>query len=126
MERRKICLICTVLFLAIIFTAGPCMLAYGQEPVYKALNPRGTGHDVKLFPITPRLTDFNGKTVYVISQHVGDADIFLKKVAQELPKYLPGVKAVYKDKPAVYMTDDPDLWKETTQNAHAFIYGAAA
>lgn len=125
MERTRNCLICTILFLTLIFVAGPSVL-YAQEPLYKALNPRGTAHDVKMFAPTPRLTDFNGKTVYVISQHVGDADIFLKKVAKELPKYLPGVKAVYKDKPAVYMSDDPDLWKETAQNANAFIYGAAA
>lgn len=124
--ERKICFIGAALFLTFFFLAGPDMSLYGQEPVYKALNPRGTAHDIKIFPITPRPAEFTGKTVYVISQHVGDADIFLKKVAKELPKYLPGVRAVYKDKPAVYMTDDPDLWKETAQNANAFIYGAAA
>jgi hypothetical protein len=96
---------------------------YAVELVYKALNPRATPHEVKLFPLTSRVTDYSGKVVYVISQHVGDADIFLKKVAKELPKYLPGVKAVYKDKPSAYMTDDPEVWNEVAKNAQAFVYG---
>jgi hypothetical protein len=96
------------------------------EPTYAVLNPQGIKPDVKQFALAPRVTDFNGKTVYVISQHVGDADIFLKKVANLLPQYLPGVKAVYKDKPSAYMTNDPELWNETAKNSQTFIYGAAA
>lgn len=94
-----------------------------QEPVYKALNPRATPHEVKLFPLASRVSDYNGKVVYVISQHVGDADIFLKKVAKELPNYLHGVRAVYLDKPSAYMTDDPEVWNEVAKNGQAFVYG---
>ena len=101
-------------------------VAWAAEPTYAVLNPQGIKPDIKQFPLAPRLTDFNGKTVYVISQHVGDADILLKKVASLLPQYLPGVKAVYKDKPSAYMTNDPELWDETAKNAQAYIYGAAA
>ena len=101
-------------------------VARAAEPTYAVLNPQGIKPDIKQFPLAPRLTDFSGKTVYVISQHVGDADIFLKKVTALLPQYLPGVKAVYKDKPSAYMTDDPQLWNETAKNAQTYIYGAAA
>jgi hypothetical protein len=107
-----------------VFLLGSISLA--AEPTYAVLNPQGIKPDVKQFALTPRLTDFNGKTVYVISQHVGDADIFLKKVTKLLPQYLPGVKAVYKDKPSAYMTNDPELWDEMAKNAQAYIYGAAA
>jgi hypothetical protein len=122
--KRSICFrfFCFLVLCAFL----PVWSAYAEEPVYKALNPRGTRPDVKLFPLTPRLTDFNGKVVYVISQHVGDADIFLKKVANALPTYMPGVKAVYVDKPSTYMTDDPELWDEVAKKAHMYIYGAAA
>jgi hypothetical protein len=115
---------CSSFVVLTVFLLGSIALA--AEPTYAVLNPQGIKPDVKQFALTPRLTDFNGKTVYVISQHVGDADIFLKKVTKLLPQYLPGVKAVYKDKPSAYMTNDPELWDETAKNAQAYIYGAAA
>ena len=121
MERRRRVLISIALLLGMVVMF--ISFLYAEEPVYKALNPRATQHEIKLFPLASRVTDYNGKVVYVISQHVGDADIFLKKIAKELPKYLPGVKAVYKDKPSAYMTDDPEVWDEVAKNAQAFVYG---
>ena len=119
-RQRRIFISIALLWGMVVMSAS---FLYGEEPVYKALNPRATPHEVKLFPLTSRVADYNGKVVYVISQHVGDADIFLKKVAKELPKYLPGVRAVYKDKPSAYMTDDPEVWNEVAKNAQAFVYG---
>jgi hypothetical protein len=111
----------TFLILITLILCGSGVFA--QEPIYKALNPRATRPEVKQFPLTPRASDLSNKVVYVISQHVGDADIFLKKVANALPKYFPGVKAIYKDKPSAYMTDDPELWNEVAKNANAFVFG---
>ena len=111
----------TFLILMTLLLCGSGVFA--QEPIYKALNPRATRPEVRQFPLAPRVPDLSNKVVYVISQHVGDADIFLKKVANALPKYFPGVKAVYKDKPSAYMTDDPELWNEVAKNANAFVFG---
>ena len=97
-----------------------------QEPVYSVLNPRGQGREVEIYPLAPRPKGLNNKVVYVISQHVGDADVFLRKVANALPEYLPGVKAVYRDKANIYAADEPELWNEIAWKSAAFIYGCAA
>ncbi len=111
----------TFLILITLLLSGSGVFA--QEPIYKALTPRATRPEVKQFPLAARVPDLSDKVIYVISQHVGDADIFLKKVANALPKYFPGVKAIYKDKPSAYMTDDPELWNEVAKNANAFVFG---
>lgn len=101
-------------------------LSETSEPVYKVLNPRSIVPDVKLTPLAPRVPDLNGKVVYCVSQHVCNADIFLNKVADSFPKFAPGVKAVFKSKQAVYMSDDKELWDEISKEADALIYGCAA
>jgi len=104
----------------------PTVQVVEKENKYAALNPSGIIPEVELKPLAPRVPDLSGKTVYCVSQHVGNADIFLEKVAKELPKYAPGVRAVYKPKPGVYMSDDPELWDEIAKEADALIYGCAA
>ena len=93
---------------------------------YAALNPRGLKPEAALVSMAPRLTDLQGKVVYCVSQVVGGADRFLQTVAEVLPRYAPGVKTVYRRKPSVYGTDDPELWEEITRQADAMIYGSAA
>jgi hypothetical protein len=94
--------------------------------MYEVLNPRGIQGETKLILPTPRLTDLKGKVVYCVSQHVGGADTFLKKVAEKLAKYAPGVKAVYADKASWYGSSDPELWDEIAAKGNAVIYAAAA
>ena len=98
----------------------------GKETLYAALNPRGFKPQVKEIPLGPRVPDLAGKVVYCISQPFGGADIFLRKVAEALPLYAPGVRAEYRKKPAFYGTDDPELWEEIAKEADAFIYGCGA
>ena len=96
------------------------------QHAYTALNPRGVVPETKLIPLSERISDLKGKVVYCVSQHVGDADIFLKKVADSFPKFAPGINAVFKSKQAVYMSDEEDLWDEITTEADALVYGCAA
>jgi len=90
------------------------------------LDPSGIKRETTIIPLAPRISDLTDKVVYCISQYVGGADIFLKKVADALPQYIHGVKAIYKRKPSAYSTDDPELWDEITKQADAVIYGCGA
>jgi hypothetical protein len=94
--------------------------------VYEVLNPRGIMPEIKPVLPTLRIPSLKDKVVYCVSQHVGGADIFLKKVAEQLPKYAPGVKAIYADKASWYGSDDPALWDEIEAKGNAVIYAAAA
>jgi len=97
-----------------------------KEGMYEVLNPRGMPPKVKRTPLNPRPGDLSGKVVYCISQHIGGADTFQRKVVEQLAKYAPGVKAIYRDKKTQWMDPDPELWDEVRAKANAVIYAAAA
>lgn len=97
-----------------------------ETTAYPVLNPSGEPKEAVPVPLAPRVGDLEGKVVYCISQFVGGADTFMQKVAGALPPQVPGVRTVYRRKPAAYMTDDPDLWNEIREKAHAVIYGCGA
>ncbi len=52
-----------------------------RQPIYTVLNPAGEQIEVPALPLAQRLPDLRGKTVYCISQIIGGADTFLKKIA---------------------------------------------
>jgi hypothetical protein len=97
-----------------------------NETAYAVVNPSGLQRPVDPIPLSDRLHDLGGKTIYCISQYIGGADAFLERVATALPKYVSGVKTVFRRKPAAYMTDDPELWNEIETEADAVIYGCGA
>ena len=97
-----------------------------SDNTFVVLNPGGLEREATPFPLAPRIPDLTGKIVYCISQYVGGADVFLKKIADALPDYVPQVKAVYRHKTTPYMTDDPGLWYEIIKESNAVIYGCAA
>jgi hypothetical protein len=94
--------------------------------IFTVLNPQGVEKEITPVPLAVRISDLGGKVVYCISQYIGGSDIFLQKVADLLPQYGPGVKTVYKRKPANYQIDDPDFWDEVRKEADAVIYGCGA
>jgi hypothetical protein len=96
------------------------------DTAYAVLNPSGLQRPVESIPLSDRLPDLGGKVIYCISQYIGGADTFIERVATELPKYVPGVKTVFRRKPAAYMTDDPELWDEIEAEGDAVIYGCGA
>ncbi|MGP1677824.1 MAG: UGSC family (seleno)protein [Burkholderiales bacterium] len=97
-----------------------------KEATFTVLNPSGTEHEVASVPMAARIPDLGGKVVYCISQIVGGADVFLKKIADALPRYAAGVKTVFVHKSTPYMSDDPELWDEILSKGHAVIYGCGA
>jgi hypothetical protein len=102
------------------------MTSNGSENMFAVLNPAGVAKEAVPLPLAPRVTDLSGKTIYCVSQHVGDADRFLKKVTEALPRMIPGAKAVFRKKTSAYMSDDPELWDEIKKEGAAFIYGCGA
>jgi hypothetical protein len=98
----------------------------GHSNTFAVLNPCGIEKEVPPVPLAPRITDLNNKTIYCVSQFVGGADGFLQKITDLLPRYVPGVKTVFKHKESTYMSDDQPLWDEIRKEADAVIYGCGA
>jgi hypothetical protein len=97
-----------------------------RQPVFDVLNPCGVRRAVAETPLAERLESLEGKVVYCISQFVGGADVFLKKIADALPAWAPGARAVFVKKATTYMSDDPELWAEIEREGDAVIYGCGA
>ena len=95
-------------------------------PVFVVLNPSGKEREVVPIPPGERPPDLDGKVVYCVSQYVGGAHAFVQKVAEILPRYIPGVTTKYVPKSTAYMTDEPELWDEIKAKGAAFIYGCGA
>jgi hypothetical protein len=96
------------------------------DHLFEVLNPSGLMREAALAHLAARVPNLTSKVVYCVSQYVGGADVFLKKIADALPHYVPQVKAVYRRKTTAYMADDTELWDEIVKDADAVIYGCAA
>ena len=80
--------------------------ATALEGKFTALNPVAYMPEVDLIPLAPRVSDLNGKTVYIINSmpHGGSGfDAFLEKVGKELKKKFPTVNVVHLNRGDGYM-----------------------
>jgi len=97
-----------------------------DEPIYRALNPRGYQPETKLVPLAARLDGLNGKVVYVIHAWPANVPSGFETVVSELEAALkakfPDIKVVDRYKDAAYSEDEPQLWSEAKRAASAFIY----
>ena len=96
------------------------------EPAFAVLNPGGKEKLADPVGLAERRPGLEGKVVYCISQRVGQSSAVMKRVAEELPRHIPGVITKYVAKSAAYMADDPELWDEIRSKGAAFIYGCGA
>jgi maltose-binding protein MalE len=119
----------SIALLFVIFSAGTALSEVQkdktekQQAVFAAMNPRGMPQAIKVLSLAPRLPDLNGKTVYVINTGKTYAEEIFAAVAKLLPEYYPQVKVVHTGKKKFYGEDEPELWKEVKEKAHAVIIG---
>jgi hypothetical protein len=110
--------------IVVALTGAPSFGA--DEPIYRALNPRGYQPETKLVPLAARLDGLNGKTVYVIHAWPANVPSGFETVVSELEAALkakfPDIKIVDRYKDAAYSEDEPELWSEAKRAASAFIY----
>lgn len=95
--------------------------ASGSHGKITGLNPKGTPPSIQLFPLAPRLSTLDGKTIYLIDTGFQGGDILLQQMQVWFQKNMPTVKAVYKRKAGVYFEDDPPLWQEIKAHGNAAI-----
>ena len=97
------------------------------EGKFTALNPVAYMPEIDQIPLAPRVSDLNGKTVYIVTSmpHGGSGfDAFLEKVGKELKKKFPTINVVHLNRGDSYMSaDDPKQRGEIESKAAAYIYG---
>ncbi len=114
------------LLLSLIIAAGAPTIAKADDPMFQALNPRGNPPDVRLVPLSSRLQDMDGKTIFVI--HAWPANVpsgfepVVERLVAGLKAKYPRINVVTRYKDAAYSEDEPELWAQVKREAAAFIY----
>jgi hypothetical protein len=116
----------SLILAAIVMTSIGTASLRAEEPVYRALNPRGYQPETKLVPLAARPDGLNGKVVYVIHAWPANVPSGFENVVAGLEAGLkakyPDIKLVDRYKDAAYSEDEPELWSEAKRAAAAFIY----
>jgi hypothetical protein len=95
--------------------------AAGRANKLTTLNPKGTPPPVQLIPMAPRLSNLDGKTVYLVDTGFGGGGMLLHQIELWFNRNMPSVTVVFKRKAGPYAEDDPALWKEIKEKGNAAI-----
>ena len=87
------------------------------------LNPKGMPPEITLFPLAPRFSSLDGKTIYMVDIGFNNGDVFFQEMQRWFKENMPTVKMIYRRKIGAYPQDDPDLWKEIKAAGAAVIMG---
>ncbi|MDB5583513.1 MAG: hypothetical protein JWR80_8689 [Bradyrhizobium sp.] len=113
----------------LIFLGAAPTFVLADEPTFQALNPRGHPPDVRLVPLSPRLGDLDGKTVFVIHAWPKNVQSGFEPVVERLLSGLkaryPRINIVTRYKDSAYSEDEPELWAQVKREAAGFVYVAA-
>ena len=93
-----------------------------SEKEFTALNPQGIRRPRERIPLSPRLSDLKGKTVYFICQ---DKPVQTKELAKRLQKHIPETNVIFRMKQGWVASEDTQLREEVKHKADAMIYGTA-
>jgi hypothetical protein len=82
------------------------------------LNPAVVEKLAERSPLAPRLDSLEGKTIYLVDLNYEGilGTPVMGEIKAWFEKNMPGVKTVLKVKSGSYISDDPALWKEISEN----------
>jgi hypothetical protein len=104
---------------ALTFTGA----SYATETKITVYNPLGQPPAIKKVPMAPRITNLEGKTVYIVDIGFSATHQLLTELQDILKKKYPKTKWELRTKIGTYFNDDPELWKEIKEKGHAMIMG---
>jgi hypothetical protein len=100
------------------------MATRSPDSLRTALDPRGQPTNVvQPVPLAPRPDTLEGKTVHLIDVGFGGGWEFLEEAVAWFARNMPSVKTVLKHKSGIMFVDEPQMWEDARQNAHAVIFG---
>jgi len=79
--------------------------------------------EITLFPLAPRFSSLDGKTLYMVDIGFNNGDVFFQEMQRWFKENMPSVKTIYRRKAGAYPQDDPELWKEIKAAGAGVIMG---
>jgi hypothetical protein len=118
--KKKIYVPLFVLFLIIPVLLG---LSQTKEPKITVLNPLGQPPVITRVPMAPRISNLEGKTIYIVDIGFTDTHQFLTEMQKLLSARHPKTTWIVRNKIGTYFENDPKLWAEIKEKGSGMIMG---
>jgi hypothetical protein len=123
--KRKLLLCCAVIIaLALSIACVGCGSA--ADPLITVMNPIIENKMVDRIPLSPRLDNINGKTIYLVDINWGGPDAaysVFEEVRDWFAKNNPSGNIIIRRKAGMYSANDTALWKEIAEKGNAAVIG---
>lgn len=100
-----------------------CGALQAQEPKITVFNPLGQPPAIARVPMAPRITNLEGKTIYIVDIGFTDTHQFFTEMQKLLSAKYPKTTFEVRLKTGTYFDDDPKLWAEIKEKGHGMIMG---
>jgi len=127
-DRMNVRHIATVILVALVTlvpgVTAPALAAGGEKITVH--NPAIAGRLAERVPLTPRLDTVRGKTIYMVDNQWGGPDgayQLFEEVKAWFEENMPDVTIVLRRTKDNMFGDDPELWKEISEQGDAAIVG---
>lgn len=94
-----------------------------QDAKITVFNPLGQPPAIARVPMAPRITDLEGKTIYIVDVGFTDTHQFFTEMQKLLSERYPKTTWIVRTKIGTYFEDDPKLWAEIKEKGHGMIMG---
>jgi hypothetical protein len=105
----------------LVYCAAQSGYVTADEAKITVMNPRGIQPAIQRIPMAARTGGLDGKTVFIVDTKYPNTKPFVNTLRDNLAANYPKTTWVNKDKTGNYMEDDPALWTEIKEKAHAAI-----
>ena len=111
--------IISILTMILAFTT----VSQAQDPKVTVLNPLGQPPAIERVPMAPRISDLDGKTIYIVDIGFSATHQLLTELQDLLQERYPDTTWIVRNKIGTYFNDDPKLWAEIEEKGHGMIMG---
>lgn len=87
------------------------------------LNPLGQPPAIERVSMAPRISDLDGKTIYIVDIGFSATHQLLTELQDLLTERYPDTTWILRNKIGTYFNDDPKLWAEIREKGHGMIMG---